>query len=69
MKYFFCGDCGSTLYKQGLAPPMAPFVLVQAGTIDGDDMTKSKPDVEVWTSRRADWIPALPGLDQKATFV
>ncbi|KAI0126740.1 RTA1 like protein-domain-containing protein [Xylariales sp. AK1849] len=68
MHHSFCGDCGSTIYKETIAGPAQPFILVQAGTIDGEDLEQVVPDVELWTSRRARWLPALTGVEQKARF-
>ncbi|KAI5464029.1 Mss4-like protein [Mariannaea sp. PMI_226] len=65
--YSFCPDCGTVLIKQSEADMFKPFFLVQAGTIDGDEF-KTKPDAELWTSRKVEWIDALNGVEQKAQF-
>lgn len=68
MKYYFCGDCGTTIYKIAIAEPFAPYVLVQAGTLEGDEMAQMTPDVEIWTCRRADWMSPLGNAAQKEQF-
>jgi hypothetical protein len=69
MRYYFCPNCGTNIYKKALAEPFLPFVLLQAGTIDGDEMVTDKPAAEIWTSRRAKWMgDGFPGIEQRPQF-
>lgn len=65
--YRFCPDCGTTLIKEGEADMLKPFYLVQAGTIDGNNI-KKKPDTELWTSRKLEWIEPIEGVEQMVQF-
>ena len=69
MGYRFCPDCGTTLIKETEAPEFKLVYLVQAGTADsGDALVTDKPDAELWTSRRAEWLVPVPGAEQKSQF-
>ncbi|CAG8960058.1 hypothetical protein HYFRA_00010536 [Hymenoscyphus fraxineus] len=52
---YFCGDCGSTLYRQSTGFP--------EGVLD--NVTPDIPTTEFYSSRRPTWIPQLPGAAQK----
>ncbi|KAK6001323.1 hypothetical protein QM012_002654 [Aureobasidium pullulans] len=63
---YFCGDCGSTLYRDGENFP--GMKIVKAGTLDGDVLNQSKPNVELFAPTRPKWISALDGAEQKDTM-
>jgi hypothetical protein len=64
---YFCGDCGSTIYRDGAT--FAGLKVIKAGLMDGDILdTGSKPDVELYTSRRAGWVAEVDGAGQKVTM-
>lgn len=67
VEYRFCPDCAIVLLKQTEADESRTFYLVQAGTIDADDV-KKKPDVELWTTRKLGWIEPLAGVEQMSQF-
>lgn len=51
---YFCGDCGSTLWRE--TPTTGENKIVQAGTLDGSDaLETAKPDVELFTERKTKW--------------
>lgn len=59
----FCSKCGTTLWVDG---PAAPLKFVKAGLLDDPNaLDTAKPVVEVYTCRRAGWLPALGGCQQK----
>jgi hypothetical protein len=62
----FCGDCGSTLYRDGASFP--GLKIVKAGTVDGDVLTEAKPGVELFASHRIGWVPEMDGAAQKNTM-
>ncbi|THW20351.1 hypothetical protein D6C98_10578 [Aureobasidium pullulans] len=64
---YFCGDCGSTLYRDGENFP--GMKIVKAGVLDGKDvLNESKPNVELFAPTRPKWIAALDGAEQKETM-
>lgn len=64
---YFCGDCGSTLYKTHELFPGK--VVVLAGTLDdAEGLEQAKPQVELFTKHRASWLPVLSWADQKDEF-
>ena len=66
--YRFCSDCGSTLMKESEAESFKIVYMIQAGTVDDHELVKHKPDVELWTCRKAEWLPVLIGVEQKSEF-
>lgn len=63
---YFCGICGTCLYKQLHTPPFDQCFVVQSGTLDevdgklGADL--EPPDGEGYPELRAAWLPAVEGL-------
>lgn len=64
MTSFFCGDCGSTLYRESDGIP--GIIVIKVGLIDGneEDFKNAIPEVEQFTRSRVSWIPAVPGVEQ-----
>ncbi|KAJ5466684.1 hypothetical protein N7539_009413 [Penicillium diatomitis] len=64
---FFCGDCGSAVYKtHGLFPEK---VVLLAGTLDdADGLEQAKPQVELFVKHRPSWLNGLDWADQKMEF-
>ncbi|KAK5245181.1 hypothetical protein LTR16_007381, partial [Cryomyces antarcticus] len=53
---YFCGDCGSTLFRDG----------PKVGVIDDvKAMDEAKPGVELYAPTRVAWVPEIQGADQK----
>ncbi|KAI4854571.1 hypothetical protein E4T44_00068 [Aureobasidium sp. EXF-8845] len=63
---YFCGDCGSTLYRDGENFP--GMKIVKAGVLGGKTLESSKPNVELFAPERPGWISALEGAEQKDTM-
>ena len=65
----FCGDCGSTMWRDGLGFPGRK--IIKMGTLDDVDAlakAKAKPTVELYAPRRVDWVTEIPGAAQKQTI-
>ncbi|KAJ9149955.1 hypothetical protein NKR23_g3904 [Pleurostoma richardsiae] len=61
--HYFCGDCGSMLYRK--TPSMPGKLLFLSGMIDDPEWTQSHPPrEEIFAQRKAAWMPQicrLPG--------
>jgi hypothetical protein len=63
----FCGDCGSTLWRDG--PSFPNQTIIKVGTLDGPDVfDQAKPVLELFASRRVTWVNEVSGADQKKTM-
>ncbi|KIW28093.1 uncharacterized protein PV07_07777 [Cladophialophora immunda] len=63
MTSFFCDHCGSTLYRRSSG--ISDGVAVMVGGVDGDEMLHaSKPQVEIYTSSRPEWVAPIKGAEQ-----
>ncbi|KAJ9641058.1 hypothetical protein H2199_005726 [Coniosporium tulheliwenetii] len=61
---FFCGDCGSTMYRESGSFP--GLKIVKAGVMDDvEALAEAKPDAELYTKTRVNWVQPVPGADQK----
>jgi len=59
----FCGDCGSTMWRQGATFPGK--VIVKAGTLDDTKILDNfKADAELYAPTRPKWLPAQEGAAQ-----
>ncbi|KAH7062560.1 Mss4-like protein [Macrophomina phaseolina] len=59
----FCGDCGTTLYRDGGIFPGSK--IIKAGVLDDlDALNKAKPTTELYVKRRVEWVPEMPGAQQ-----
>ncbi|KAF2224037.1 Mss4-like protein [Elsinoe ampelina] len=64
---YFCGDCGTTLYRLGDWNPTG--VIIKAGVLDDvDHLTNGKPGVELFAPSRMPWISQVDGSDEKAAM-
>ncbi|KAK7415682.1 hypothetical protein QQX98_005717 [Neonectria punicea] len=68
IKLSFCGDCGSTIYKEMDAERERPFFIVQAGTLDDQEPVNDEPNLELWVSKREKWVPVVNGAAQNEEF-
>ncbi|KAL1642430.1 hypothetical protein SLS58_005504 [Diplodia intermedia] len=61
----FCGDCGSTLWRQSEA--FGDARIIKAGTLDtpGAVDEVAKPAAELFTTQRVPWVSAIAGAEQK----
>ncbi|KAJ4347437.1 hypothetical protein N0V95_005439 [Ascochyta clinopodiicola] len=61
----FCGDCGTTLWREGATFPGKR--IVKVGTLDDTSILDNfKADAELYTDHRPKWVNAQDGADQKA---
>ncbi|KZM23717.1 uncharacterized protein EKO05_0005686 [Ascochyta rabiei] len=61
----FCGDCGTTLWREGATFPGKR--IVKVGTLDDTSILDNfKADAELYTDHRPKWVAAQDGADQKA---
>ncbi|KAI1169691.1 Mss4-like protein [Nemania sp. FL0916] len=60
----FCGDCGSTLWRNTDA--FGDAKIVKAGTLDDEDaLDKVEPALELFTDHRVTWVGEIAGAAQK----
>ena len=60
----FCGDCGTTLFREGQAMPGTRFL--KAGILDDPNCINTfKPQGEIFASRRVSWLKPISGAAQK----
>ncbi|PVI01268.1 hypothetical protein DM02DRAFT_525332 [Periconia macrospinosa] len=55
---YFCGECGSPLYGKGA---FGENVVVRAGCLDGDELEKAAPQLELYSERRVPWLGTCEG--------
>ncbi|KAK5164881.1 uncharacterized protein LTR77_009545 [Saxophila tyrrhenica] len=61
---YFCGDCGTTLYRDGAT--FGNSKVVKAGVLDDNNaLEDAKPAVELYAPLRPSWVAAIGGADQK----
>ncbi|KAI4283764.1 MAG: hypothetical protein L6R35_005056 [Caloplaca aegaea] len=53
---YFCGECGTTLWRESDG--------IEAGVLD-EMSDRRPPDQELYSDRRAAWLPAIEGAEQK----
>lgn len=60
---FFCGDCGSTLWRQGEL--FGENRIIKAGTLDmGITLEDARPVAEIYVRNRPSWVAPIPGATQ-----
>lgn len=60
---FFCGDCGTTLYRQGEA--FKDMTIIKYGVMDDPkSMEDAKPGAELYAPERPSWIPQTSGTQE-----
>ncbi|MCJ1383143.1 hypothetical protein MMC17_006256 [Xylographa soralifera] len=63
MTSYFCGDCGSTLYRKSSGIPGV--TIIKVGCIDDlNALEEFKPDTELYVKHRVAWLPEIPGAAQ-----
>ncbi|KAK5133512.1 hypothetical protein LTR08_007649 [Meristemomyces frigidus] len=59
----FCGDCGSTLWRDG--ETFGPSKVVKVGVMDDvEAMNNAKPAIELYAPARVSWVSGVEGADQ-----
>ncbi|KAL7936150.1 Mss4-like protein [Trichoderma chlorosporum] len=63
---YFCGDCGSMLWRE--STNCGPNKVVKAGTLDdsGKVISTALFDAEVFTRSRVEWVQPISGASQRA---
>jgi hypothetical protein len=63
MTSFFCDTCGSTLYRKTSKFHTGAAVMI--GGVNGNEvMFASKPQIEIYTRNRPEWVAAIEGAEQ-----
>ncbi|QYS98054.1 CENP-V/GFA domain-containing protein [Trichoderma simmonsii] len=62
---YFCGDCGSMIWRE--STNCGPNKVVKAGTLDdsGKIISTSVFDAEVFTRSRVEWVQPIAGASQR----
>lgn len=61
---YFCGDCGSTLWRQG--DTFGDARIIKVGIMDDPKVLEdAQPGVELYAAERVSWQGAVPGAGQK----
>ncbi|KAF3392605.1 hypothetical protein F1880_008896 [Penicillium rolfsii] len=64
---FFCPDCGTPVFGQGMKADGTPepLTVLRAGIIeDPQFLTRWKPQAELFTDRRLEWVTPIDGATQ-----
>lgn len=60
---YFCGDCGSTMWRAG--PTFGEAKVIKVGTLDDDKALESnEPKIELYVPHRPGWVSKVGGADQ-----
>ncbi|KKP06372.1 DUF636 domain-containing protein [Trichoderma harzianum] len=64
MTSYFCGDCGSTLYRMSSFNDTVAAVMI--GGVDGlETIEKGKADIELFVKNRPSWMKAIEDANQE----
>lgn len=59
----FCGDCGTTLFRDG--PTFGENKVIKVGILDDSNaLADAKPGVELYVPLRAPWVESIEGAGQ-----
>jgi hypothetical protein len=64
---YFCGSCGTTLYRINQHPDMKNLIMFRAPVLDQIeefDSEKGTPTAETYCERRPDWLKPIEGAIQ-----
>jgi len=60
----FCGDCGSTLWRDG--ETFGPNKVIKVGVMDDvNALNSAKPGLELYVPERVSWVSGISGAEQK----
>ncbi|KAH9993893.1 Mss4-like protein [Xylariaceae sp. FL0662B] len=63
----FCGDCGSTLFRESSSSGANK--IVKVGVMDDPDaLAEAEPVAELFAPRRVSWVPEVAGSVQKTAM-
>jgi hypothetical protein len=67
---YFCENCGSTIYKEGDSDGFKGVAIIQAGTLDGQEMKLEdiKLGAELYVKHRVGWLGEMTGAIQCQEF-
>lgn len=69
LKHFFCGSCGTPLYKLLDGEAFRGKMVIYAGTLDAlDGLNRVRPDEELYVEHRVDWVPVIRETRQSLAF-
>ncbi|SMQ45050.1 unnamed protein product [Zymoseptoria tritici ST99CH_1A5] len=62
---YFCGDCGTTLFRS--TPSFGDAKIIKVGVMDNAEkaFADAKPAVELFAKDRVSWVGAAEGAEQK----
>lgn len=61
---YFCGDCGSTMWRAG--PTFGDAKVIKVGTLDDPKALENfAPAIELYAPTRPSWVKKVDGADQK----
>lgn len=64
MASYFCGDCGTTLWRDG--DNFEGMKIVKAGILDSqEDIERLVPKIELYGRQRINWVKEVDGAEQK----
>ncbi|KAE8152343.1 Mss4-like protein [Aspergillus avenaceus] len=67
LSVFFCGGCGSTIYKKATGDMFKGVIVLLVGTVDNaEGVEKAVPDREFYVKHRGDWLQPVQGAVQDA---
>ncbi|PWY78193.1 hypothetical protein BO70DRAFT_59353 [Aspergillus heteromorphus CBS 117.55] len=67
IRNYFCPDCGSPLFGRRVNPDGEPWenTIVRGGIFDDERLLNDrKPDAELFTTRRVEWVAPVEGTAQ-----
>ncbi|KAJ5464884.1 uncharacterized protein N7458_000570 [Penicillium daleae] len=66
IRNYFCPDCGTPLFGRKIKPDgeLDVISIVRAGIFDDTFLKEHKPEAELYTDRRLDWLNPIEGAAQ-----
>ncbi|MCJ1250609.1 hypothetical protein MMC30_007837 [Trapelia coarctata] len=58
---YFCGDCGTTLWRESTGFP--GIKILKEGVLE--TVSGTKPTIEFYSVRKPEWLPEVAGAEQK----
>lgn len=66
---YFCGNCGSAIYKTATKETFRGQIVLMVGTMnDGDGIEKAAPAREFYVKYRGGWVQPVIGAAQDQEF-
>ncbi|KAI4719945.1 hypothetical protein E4T48_03804 [Aureobasidium sp. EXF-10727] len=65
----FCGECGSSLWREGDMSTAEGILVVRVGVLDGEGVVdEARPKAELYVCGRAQWVEGVEGTEQLEKF-